>query len=164
MWDDAHKLEQDISNRAHRYWDCSMALLRVTPNIAIDESELLERFVLASGPGGQNVNKVATAVQLRFDLARSSALSEEVRARARLLAGRRLTKDGVLVLEGNRFRSQERNRQDVRDRLFELLRRAAVAPAKRHKTKPTKASKMKRLDSKTVHGRLKRMRAKPSWE
>ncbi len=141
-----------------------MALLRVTPHIALDESELSERFVLASGPGGQNVNKVATAVQLRFDLERSPALSDEVRTRARALAGRRLTKDGVLILEGNRFRSQERNREDVRERLFDLLRRAAVAPAKRRKTKPTRASKMKRLDSKTARGRLKLTRAKPSWE
>jgi ribosome-associated protein len=141
-----------------------MALLRVTPHVAIDESELSERFVLASGPGGQNVNKVATAVQLRFDLERSPALSEEVRARARSLAGRRLTKDGILVLEGSRFRSQERNREDVRERLIDLLRRAAVAPAKRRRTKPSKATKMKRLDSKSARGRLKQMRAKPSWE
>jgi len=141
-----------------------MALLRVTPQIAIDEGELTERFVLATGPGGQNVNKVATAVQLRFDLERSPALSDEVRARARSLAGRRLSKDGILILEGNRFRSQERNREDVRERLLDILRRAAVAPAKRRRTKPTKASKLKRLDSKTARGRLKQMRAKPSWE
>ena len=141
-----------------------MALLRVTPNIAIDESELAERFVLASGPGGQNVNKVATAVQLRFDLARSPALNDEIRERARALAGRRLTKDGYLVFEGNRFRSQERNRRDVRDRLFDLLRRASVAPAKRRKTKPSKATKLKRVDSKTARGRLKKLRGKPSWE
>ena len=141
-----------------------MALLRVTPQIAIDESELSERFVLASGPGGQNVNKVATAVQLRFDLANSPALNDEVRARARSLAGRRLTKDGVLVLEGNRFRSQERNREDVRERLLDLLRRASVAPAKRKKTRPTKASKLRRLESKVSRGRLKRMRGKPSWD
>lgn len=141
-----------------------MALLRVTPHITIEESELSERFVLASGPGGQNVNKVATAVQLRFDLARSPALNDAVRARARALAGRRLTKDGILVLEGNRFRSQERNREDVRERLFDLLRRASVAPAKRRKTKPTKASKLERLESKVARGRLKRMREKPSWD
>jgi len=141
-----------------------MALLRVTPQMAIDEGELTERFVLATGPGGQNVNKVATAVQLRFDLERSPALSDEVRARARSLAGRRLSKDGILILEGNRFRSQERNREDVRERLLDILRLAAVAPAKRRRTKPTKASKLKRLDSKTARGRLKQMRAKPSWE
>lgn len=141
-----------------------MALLRVTQHIAIDESELSERFVLASGPGGQNVNKVATAVQLRFDLARSPALNDEIRARAGALAGRRLTKDGILVLEGNRFRSQERNRQDVRERLLDLLRRASVAPAKRRKTKPTKASRVKRVDSKVARGRLKQMRTKPSWD
>ena len=141
-----------------------MAVLRVTPHIAIDENELSERFVLASGPGGQNVNKVATAVQLRFDLAHSPALNDEIRARARALAGRRVTKEGVLVFEGNRFRSQERNREDVRDRLLDLLRRASVAPAKRHKTKPTKASRKKRLDLKVARGRLKQTRAKPSWE
>ena len=141
-----------------------MALLRVTPQIAIDEGELTERFVLATGPGGQNVNKVATAVQLRFDLECSPALSDEVRARARSLAGRRLSKDGILILEGNRFRSQERNREDVRERLLDILRLAAVAPAKRRRTKPTKASKIKRLDSKTARGRLKQTRAKPSWE
>ena len=141
-----------------------MALLRVTSYITIDESELSERFVLASGPGGQNVNKVATAVQLRFDLERSPALNDEVRARARSLAGRRLTKDGVIVLEGNRFRSQERNREDVRARLVDLLQRASVAPAKRRKTKPPTASRMKRLDSKTTRGRLKQLRTKPSWD
>jgi ribosome-associated protein len=164
MWDEAHKLDRDDSRLFPTRVDLAMALLRVTPHIAIDDSELSERFVLASGPGGQNVNKVATAVQLRFDLARSPALSEDVRARARALAGRRVTKDGVLVVEGNRFRSQERNRQDVRERLFDLIRRAAVVPVKRRKTKPTKASKLKRLESKVVRGRLKQTRGKPSWD
>ncbi len=142
----------------------NMALIRVTSDIAIDESELDERFVLASGPGGQNVNKVATAVQLRFPLAATHALREDVRARAIALAGRRLTKDGVLVLEGNRFRSQERNRADVRARLFELLRKAAIVPAKRHKTKLPKAAKRKRVDTKTSRGRLKQLRARPDLE
>ena len=141
-----------------------MPRLRVTPHIAIDETELSERFVLASGPGGQNVNKVATAVQLRFDLEGSPALDDEVRARARALAGRRLTKDGILVLEGNRFRSQERNREDVRARLVDLLQQAAATPAKRRKTKPSKASKMKRLESKMARGRLKQMRSKPGLD
>jgi ribosome-associated protein len=141
-----------------------MALIRIAPDIAIDESELDERFVLASGPGGQNVNKVATAVQLRFPISTTVALREDVRSRAILLAGRRVTKDGVLVFEGSRFRSQERNRADVRERLFELLRKAAVVPAKRHKTKTPKAAKMRRVDSKTTRGRLKRMRAKPDVE
>jgi ribosome-associated protein len=141
-----------------------MARLRVTHDISIDESEIEERFVLASGPGGQNVNKVATAVQLRFPLAATHALREDVRQRAIALAGRRLTKDGVLVLEGNRFRSQERNRADVRERLFELLRNAAAIPVKRRKTKVPKAAKRKRTDSKTSRGRLKRMRARPDVE
>jgi ribosome-associated protein len=159
--DDGHKQTASILQFRHRG---IMALIRVTSDIAIDESELDERFVLASGPGGQNVNKVATAVQLRFPLAATHALREDVRFRAMTLAGRRLTKDGVLVLEGNRFRSQERNRADVRERLFELLRKAAVVPATRHKTKPPKAAKRKRIDSKTTRGRLKRLRARPDVE
>src|SRR5947199_6691724 len=103
-----------------------MSLLRVTDAIALDESELEERFVLSSGPGGQNVNKVASAVELRFDAARSPSLPDEVKQRLRALAGRRMTKDGVLVLRGKRFRDQQRNREDVRARLSDLIARAAV--------------------------------------
>src|ERR1700757_5052275 len=107
-----------------------MALIAITPSISISEDELAERFVLSSGPGGQNVNKVASAVELRFDLARSS-LPPDVRARAARLAGHRMTKDGVVVIHAHRFRDQQRNREDARERLFDLIRRAAVAPKKR---------------------------------
>jgi len=138
-----------------------MPIIRITPEIAIDDADLDERFVLASGPGGQNVNKVATAVQLRFDIANARMLSGPVRARLMMLGGRRVTKEGVLVLDGRRFRTQERNRDDVRARLFELIRQAAALPRKRVKTRPTKASLQRRIDSKIVRGRLKRNRAKP---
>ena len=137
-----------------------MPLLRITPAIAIDESEFVERFVLGSGPGGQNVNKVASAVELRFDAAYSPALSEDVRARLRALAGRRMTKDGVLVLQGNRFRDQQRNREDVRARLIDLIVRAAVAPVPRKRTRPSRAAKEKRLEEKKARGRLKAARGK----
>lgn len=141
-----------------------MAQIRVTPVIFIDEGELEESFVLASGPGGQNVNKVASAVQLRFNALRSISLPAAVRARLMNLAGRRLTKDGVMVLEGSRFRSQERNRADVRERLFALIRQASVAPKKRKATRPTKASVEKRLQRKKAHARLKRLRSKRTGE
>ena len=141
-----------------------MALIRITPRIAVDESELDERFVLASGPGGQNVNKVATAVQLRFDVARSPALPDDVRARLRTLAGRRLTKEGVLVIDGRQFRTQERNRADARERLFALIRAASVAPLKRWKTRPPLAEKKRRLEGKAKRGTLKRNRAKPAFD
>jgi ribosome-associated protein len=141
-----------------------MPIVHVTPSIAIDEADLEERFVLASGPGGQNVNKVASAVQLRFDIVHARMLSDEVRARLRTLAGRRLTREGVLVLHGNRFRSQDRNRADVRARLFELIRQAAVAPVKRRKTRPPRASKERRIKGKVARGMLKRARAKPELD
>jgi len=137
-----------------------MAKIRVTSSIAIDEDELAESFVLASGPGGQNVNKVATAVELRFDVARSPSLPQLVRERLKRLAGQRLTKDGVLVLHGKRFRSQERNRADVRERLAALVRRAADIPKPRRPTKPTRASKERRLEEKKSRARLKEGRSK----
>ena len=137
-----------------------MSLLRVTEAIWLEENELEERFVLSSGPGGQNVNKVASAVELRFDAAHSPALPEDVRVRLRTLAGRRMTKDGVLVLHGNRFRDQQRNRDDVRARLIDLIARAAVRPKPRKRTKPTRAAREKRLQEKKAHSRLKQTRGK----
>ena len=137
-----------------------MAQLRVTEAIAIDDSELDESFVQSSGPGGQNVNKVATAVQLRFDIARSS-LREDVRARLVALAGQRVTKDGVLIITARQFRTQERNRAAARERLLELIRGAAEPPRPRYRTRIPRASKRKRLDDKKSRAGLKRARARP---
>ena len=137
-----------------------MARIRITPAITIDEDELVESFVLASGPGGQNVNKVSTAVELRFDVAQSPSLPPLVRERLMRFAGQRLTKDGVLVLHGNRFRSQERNREDVRARLAALVTRAADIPKPRRPTRPTRASKERRLEGKKMRGRIKQGRSK----
>jgi ribosome-associated protein len=135
-----------------------MARIVVTPTISLNEEELEESFVLASGPGGQNVNKVSSAVQLRFDVARSPSLDEDVRARLSALAGQRLTKDGVLIIDARSHRSQERNRADARSRLVELIRRAAIPPKPRRATKPSKAAKRRRLETKKVRSRLKRTR------
>ena len=139
-------------------------MIRVTASIALDESELIERFVRASGPGGQNVNKVSSAVELRFDVARSPALTEPVRQRLAKLAGRRLTQEGVLVLSADRFRTQERNREDARERLFALIREAAVPPKPRRKTRPTLASKKRRVEGKVKRAGVKEMRRKPGEE
>jgi len=133
--------------------------IRVTCEIEMDESEIEERFVLSSGPGGQNVNKVASAVELRFDARRSPSLPEPVRARLVALAGRRMTKDGVLVLHGRRFRDQQRNREDVRKRLFELMRQASMTPKQRKPTEPPRAAKEKRLEKKKARSRLKHLRS-----
>ena len=133
-------------------------MIRVTDDIVLDEREIEENFVRASGPGGQNVNKVASAVQLRFDVAGSPSLREPLKARLKTLAGKRLTQDGVLVITAQRFRSQEQNRQDALDRLIELIRRAAIKPTPRRKTKPTLASKQRRLDSKIRRSRIKSLR------
>jgi ribosome-associated protein len=137
-----------------------MADLVAPPGIAIPESELEERFVLSSGPGGQNVNKVASAVELRFDAARSPSLPDHVKQRLRSLAGRRLSKEGVLVLRGNRFREQQRNRDDVRARLADLIARAAIAPKRRKPTKPSRAARERRLDEKKARSKRKRERGK----
>ena len=137
-----------------------MGSIAVTRDIAISEDELEEQFVLASGPGGQNVNKVASAVQLRFDAAHSPSLPPGVRQRLMALAGRRLTKDGVLVIVARRHREQERNRAEARARLIGLIREAAIPPKPRRPTKPTKASKERRIERKKKHSRLKQARAK----
>ena len=132
--------------------------MRISDELCIDESEIQESFIRAPGPGGQHVNKTATAVQLRFDAAHSSSLPPEVRDRLLRMAGKRLTREGVLVLEGKRYRSQERNRQDVRDRLMRLVLRAAMPPKKRRQTKPSRTSEERRLEQKRQRGEIKRLR------
>jgi ribosome-associated protein len=133
-------------------------MLRITSTIAIDPDELEETFVRASGPGGQNVNKVSTAVQLRFDVRGSPSLPEPVRQRLQKLAGRRLTGDGVVVITAERFRSQARNREDARERLIELIREAATPPAPRRATKPPHASKVRRKEAKRLRSAVKSLR------
>src|SRR5215203_5338403 len=133
-------------------------MLEVTPTIAIDESELSERFVRASGPGGQNVNKVATAVELKFDVANSSTIGEDVKARLRAIAGSRMSADGMLTIDARRYRTQPQNREDARERLAELVRQALVKPRRRRKTRPTKSSVERRIQTKQKRGQTKRAR------
>jgi ribosome-associated protein len=132
--------------------------IRVTPAIVLAEDELVESFVRAPGPGGQNVNKLATAVQLRFDVAHSPSLPDAVRERLIRLAGRRLTGEGVLVIEAHRFRTQNRNREDARTRLLELIRAASVVPKVRRSTRPSAASRERRLQDKRARSDVKRGR------
>lgn len=136
--------------------------MRVTRRISIDEREIEEEFIRASGPGGQNVNKVATAVVLRFDAAKSPSLPDDVRERLRRVAGKRMTRRGIIVIHARRYRTQERNRRDARDRLAALIRRASEKPKPRRRTKPTAASREKRLDEKRRRSRAKRRRGKVS--
>ena len=133
-------------------------MIEITDRIAIDPREIEESFIRASGAGGQNVNKVSTAVQLRFDLRHSPSLPRDVRARAARLAGRRLTKQGVIVITATRFRSQEQNRDDALARLVELLQQAAHRTARRKPTRPTLGSRQRRLDAKTRRGAIKKLR------
>jgi ribosome-associated protein len=133
-------------------------MIRVTPHIALDESEIVEQFIRASGPGGQNVNKVASAVQLRFDVGASPALDRDTRERLKKLAGQRLTRDDVIVITADRFRTRERNRADALERLVDLIRKAAQRPKTRRPTRVTAGQKAQRRDDKAKRGQLKRQR------
>jgi ribosome-associated protein len=133
-------------------------MIRVTPRIAVDESEIAESYLRAGGPGGQNVNKVASAVQLRFDAGHSASLDDELRARLKRVAGRRITADGVIVITARRFRTQERNRQDAYQRLIALIRQAAIPAKLRRPTRPTDASVARQRQAKAARSRVKRLR------
>jgi len=137
-------------------------MIEITPSLQIDERELQIDFVRASGPGGQNVNKVATAVQLRFDV-QASSLPEEVKARLIRLAGNRITSEGTLLIEAKRFRTQEQNREDAVSRFIELVRKSLVVPRIRKKTKPTPASKEERLKEKKRRAEIKKLRQSKDW-
>ena len=136
-------------------------MIPIDDRLTLDERELSETFIRASGPGGQNVNKVASAAQLRFDLRGSPSLPEQVKTRLALLAGKRMTQDGVIVITAQRFRSQERNRADARMRLIALIRRAAEPPKPRRKSRPSEAQREARLEAKAKRSRTKQLRAPP---
>jgi ribosome-associated protein len=138
-------------------------MLEITPSLRIEERELQLEFVRASGPGGQNVNKVATAVQLRFDI-RASSLPEDVKNRLISIAGKRITDEDVLVIDARRLRTQEQNREEAIQRFVELVRKATVKPKRRRRTRPTQASKEKRLRAKKVRGEIKKIRQSKSYE
>lgn len=138
--------------------------IRITDTISIEEWELTETFARASGPGGQNVNKVETAVVLRFEAERSPNLPQDVKIRLRRLAGRRWTSDGGLIIQADQYRSQNRNREDAQERLVELIRKATERPKKRIATRPTLGSKRRRLDAKTRRGAIKAGRSKPATD
>ena len=138
-------------------------MLEISSQLSIAEDELVERFVRSSGPGGQNVNKVATAVELRFDAARSPSLPEDVRARLLARRDRRITDEGVVVISAQRFRTQERYREDARERLAAIIQAATIAPVKRVATKPTRASKERRLTGKRERSQIKRTRS-AGWD
>ncbi len=133
-------------------------MLRITSTLVLGEDEIEERFVRSSGPGGQHVNKVATAVQLRFDVRRSPSLPDHIRDRLLLIAGNRISEDGILIIEARRFRTQERNRRDARERLISLLRHAIIVPKIRKPGRPTAASRAKRIEAKKRRGIIKRLR------
>ena len=137
-------------------------MIQITPTLALDETEIQISFVQSSGPGGQNVNKVATAAQLRFDVVHSPSLPEGVRQRLTRLAGKRMTAAGVLIIEARQFRTQERNRQDALDRLVELIGKAAKEPKRRRKTRPSRESRRRRLEAKRRRGQVKRLRGRVS--
>ena len=139
-------------------------MLDITPTLTIPDDELIERFVRASGPGGQNVNKVSTAVELRFNAAQSPSLPEEVRARLLARRDRRITSEGVIVISAQRFRTQERNREDARERLATIVQAALLVPKRRVATKPTKGSKERRLTGKRERAQVKTARGSRGWE
>ena len=157
------KLDQlwDFISGAHvLYGGPGENMIRVTDSIRLNETEIQLDFIRASGPGGQNVNKVSSAVQLRFDPTQSAALTDDICSRLKQIAGRRMTTDGILIIEARRYRTQERNREDAIDRLVALIRKAAEKPRPRRRTRPSAAAKQKRITAKKQRGEIKRRRSR----